>query len=367
MVLARDCNPEPISSSLVIGNYCHDVLHRDGRIIGETLGGATAFISNVLDSLSPSPTRYISKVGADFSYSVSHPPLVSASSLTTLFHAYFPDSLSYAGYHGDRVLKRVQACDPICPSDLPDLKERFEFGLAVGVAGEIAIETLDHLLELCRVVFVDVQGLIRSFDPEDGTVELVPLKSTPYFKLLPKISFLKVSSEEAPFVDIEEVRKWSCVVVTEGKDGCRVYWRDGELHVAPFHAKQVDPTGAGDSFFGGFVVGLLWGLTVPDAALLGNLLGSVTVGHVGVPKFDQIMLENLKQVLQSMAAAQKGSDANDALFNFQKSSRHDEFQATLQEIVKPKTCIELSNGEIDASVKLGNGEIDEATVVTERL
>jgi 1D-myo-inositol 3-kinase len=171
------------------------------------------------------------------------------------------------------------------------LEERFEFGLAVGVAGEIPIETLQLMIERCRVVFVDVQGLIRSFDPVDGTVGLVPLRSTPFFNLLPRIGFLKMSSDEASFVDIEEARKWCCVVVTEGKKGCRIYWRDGELHVAPFPAYQVDPTGAGDSFFGGFVVGLLWGLTVPDAALMGNLLGSFTVGQVGVPTFDQIMLE----------------------------------------------------------------------------
>lgn len=289
MVLASDRVGE--CASLVVGNYCHDVLHRDGCVTGETLGGAAAFISNVLDSLSPSPTHYVSKVGTDFSYSVSHPPLVSASSLTTLFHAHFPDSLSDAGYHGDRVLKRVHACDPIEPSDLSNLRERFEFGLAVAVAGEIPIETLERMIELCRVVFVDVQGLIRSFDPADGTVGLVPLNATPFFNLLPRIGFLKVSSDEAPFVDIEEVRNWSCVVVTQGKDGCSVYWRDGESHVAPFPANQLDPTGAGDSFFGGFVVGLLWGLTVPDAAVLGNLLGSLTVGQVGVPKFDHIMLE----------------------------------------------------------------------------
>ncbi|KAJ4814631.1 Inositol 3-kinase [Rhynchospora pubera] len=312
-----DSAPDLISACLVVGNYCHDVLHRDGLVIGETLGGAASFISNVLDSLSPSPTRYVSKVGTDFAYSVSHPPLISASSPTTLFHAHFPDSISETGYHGDRVLKRVRVCDPIYPSDLLELKERFEIGLAAGVAGEIPIETLERMIELCRVVFVDVQGLIRSFDPEDGTVGL---------------------RKHANFVAHIE-------------DGCRVYWKDGELHVAPFPANQVDPTGAGDSFFGGLVVGLLWGLTVPDAALLGNLLGSVTVGQVGVPQFDPVMLENLKQVLDSMAAPRKGSDANDALFKFQKSSRHDEFQASLQEIVKLKTCFELSNGDVD---KCGN-------------
>uniref|UniRef100_A0A0D3B379 Carbohydrate kinase PfkB domain-containing protein n=1 Tax=Brassica oleracea var. oleracea TaxID=109376 RepID=A0A0D3B379_BRAOL len=61
---------------------------------------------------------------------------------------------------------------------------------------------------------------------------------------------------------------------------CRIYGKDDEtVMIPPFKAKQVDPTGAGDSFLGGLVVGLVEGLDVPDAALLGNLFGSITVEH----------------------------------------------------------------------------------------
>ena len=37
---------------LVVGNYCHDVLIRDGIVVGETLGSAAAFISAMLDGIS---------------------------------------------------------------------------------------------------------------------------------------------------------------------------------------------------------------------------------------------------------------------------------------------------------------------------
>jgi 1D-myo-inositol 3-kinase len=70
-----------------------------------------------------------------------------------------------------------------------------------------------------------------------------------------------------------------------------VYWKDGELGISPFLANQDDPTGAGDSFFGGFVAGLVQGLAVPDAALLGNLFGSLSVEQVGLPKFDTRLLQ----------------------------------------------------------------------------
>ncbi|OUZ99090.1 Carbohydrate kinase PfkB [Macleaya cordata] len=279
---------------LVVGNYCHDVLIHDDRVIGESLGGASSFISNVLDNLSIN-CDYVSKVGSDFAYSVSHPPISSSTSMTTLFHAHFSSNRDQDG-NQDRILRRIHACDPISPSDLPN--SQFDFGLAVGVAGEILPETLERMIGICSVVFVDIQALIRVFDPIDGTVKLVNLKESGFFHLLPRIGFLKASAEEAPYVDIEEARKWCYVVVTDGKDGCRVYSKDGKLQISPFPAVQIDPTGAGDSFLGGFVAGFIQGLAVPDAALLGNFFGSLTVGQIGVPKFDFRLMQKVKDELQ---------------------------------------------------------------------
>lgn len=285
-----------IRRGLVVGNYCHDVLIRDGIVIAETLGGAASFISAVHDGLSIR-CDYVSKVGSDFAYlaNLSHHPIVSPSSLTTLFHAQFDLERDGDG-HQDRVLKRVRACEAISPTDLPELQ--FDFGMAVGVGGEILPETLERMLDICNVVFVDIQALIRVFDSVNGTVKLVGLKESGFVHLLPRIGFLKASAEEALYVDVEEARKWCCVVVTNGKDGCTVYWDDGELQIAPFSAVQVDPTGAGDSFLGGFVAGLVQGLPVPDAALLGNFFGSLTVGQIGLPKLDSRLLQRVKDEVQ---------------------------------------------------------------------
>lgn len=274
-------------SVLIVGNYCHDVLIQNGIVLAETLGGAASFISNVLNGLSIS-CNLIAKVGHDFKYETNYPPIVVSSSKTTVFHAYF-DSISDPSGHQDRLLKRVCACDPIRPSDLPDAK--FDYGMAVGVGGEILPETLEKMLEICNVVFVDIQSIIRVFNGVDGTVNLVSLKDSGFYHLLPKIGYLKASSDEALFMDVEELRKLCCVVVTYGKEGCEVYWRDGKVKISPFLAHQIDPTGAGDSFLGGFVTGLFQGLAVPDAALLGNFFGSMTVAQIGLPKFDSRVLQ----------------------------------------------------------------------------
>lgn len=310
---------------LIAGNYCHDVLIKDDVVIAESLGGAVSFISAVLDGLSIS-SDYISKVGTDFVYSVNHRPITSASSKTTVFHAYFSTETE----RQDRILKRISACDPVTPSDLP--KSNFDFGLAVGVGGEILPETLERMIDICKIVFVDIQALIRVFDPVDGTVNLVHLDQTGFGPLLKRIGFLKASAEEATYVDVEEARKWCCVVVTNGKEGCALYTKDEELPLAPFSAFQVDPTGAGDSFLGGLVAGLVHGLNVPDAALLGNFFGSLTVGHIGLPKFDSRLLQRvkdevLKRRLQWSGSHEKQEDGPKKL----KPSDYEEFQAALNE------------------------------------
>ncbi|OAY71151.1 inositol 3-kinase isoform X2 [Ananas comosus] len=331
MVQVDDDDGDARGWCVVVGNYCHDVLFRDGAAVGETLGGAAAFVSNVLDALlSPSPARYVAKVGPDFAHSVPRSRLLSSPSPTTLFHAHF-----HSRHHDRRLLRRVRACDPIFPSDLPDA--RFSLGLAVGVAGEILPETLECIVGACDVTFVDVQGLIRSFDPADGAVGLVPLRATPFFRLLPRIALLKASSEEAPFVGVEEARRRCCVVVTEGENGCRIYTREGELRVPPFPAVQVDPTGAGDSFLGGLAAGLMWGLPVPDAALLGNFCGALTVGQIGIPKFDPALLQNVKQLLEGRKSQQVGSSVIASSLDFKKSDMHDELQLSLAEAAK-KAC-----------------------------
>ncbi|KAL5580748.1 hypothetical protein UlMin_013190 [Ulmus minor] len=323
MVSDKKCPPR---RGLVAGNYCHDVLIRDGVVVAETLGGAASFISSVLDAQSIS-YNLVSKVGLDFAYSTNLDPIVVSGSRTTLFHAHFDSGIDGDG-HRDRVLKRVGVCDPIWPSDLPE--SRFDFGMAVGVGGEILPATLEKMIEICDTVFVDIQALIRAFDDVDGSVKLVDLKESGVFHLLPRIGFLKASGEEVLFMDLEEVRKLCCVVVTNGKQGCKVYWKDGEVEVGPFPTNQIDPTGAGDSFLGGFVSGLVQGLPVPEAALLGNFFGSLAVGQIGVPKFDLRFLQRVKDEVQSRKVQCSCCERNDNNEpKFLKLAGYEQFYALL--------------------------------------
>ena len=85
------------------------------------------------------------------------------------------------------------------------------------------------------------------------------------------LDFLKASMEKSPLEKI---------VVTAGGEGC-IYVSDDESGICPaVPANVVDTTGAGDSFFAGCSVGLSSGMSLRDAAALGNRIASVVIGSI---------------------------------------------------------------------------------------
>ncbi len=72
------------------------------------------------------------------------------------------------------------------------------------------------------------------------------------------------------------------IVVTLGGAGCEI-WSNGERNaIAGVTASAVvDPTGCGDAFRGGLLVGLERGWPLERAAALGNRLGALKIAHRG--------------------------------------------------------------------------------------
>jgi fructokinase len=72
------------------------------------------------------------------------------------------------------------------------------------------------------------------------------------------------------------------VILSLGKDG--VILSDGSnkaLHIPVFSEKVIDVTGAGDSFWAGFLTGILKGLPVKESARLGNAVAAFKIQGVG--------------------------------------------------------------------------------------
>lgn len=73
------------------------------------------------------------------------------------------------------------------------------------------------------------------------------------------------------------------VILKQGSEGCTVFTvenKDG-IKVPSFKVKEIDPTGAGDSFGGAFIVGYLAGWQLIRAAKFANAVGALKIQHFG--------------------------------------------------------------------------------------
>ena len=77
-------------------------------------------------------------------------------------------------------------------------------------------------------------------------------------------------------------------ITTLGKNGARITSRDGLDVTVPVAQEKVikDPTGVGDAFRAGFLMGLGWGLELQRCAEVGSLLATYVIETVGTQEFE---------------------------------------------------------------------------------
>ena len=71
------------------------------------------------------------------------------------------------------------------------------------------------------------------------------------------------------------------VALKRGAEGCTIITKDQQLEAPAFTVEAVDPTGAGDCFDAGFVVGLLEGLPLEEVGRLANACGALGATQKG--------------------------------------------------------------------------------------
>lgn len=71
------------------------------------------------------------------------------------------------------------------------------------------------------------------------------------------------------------------VALKQGKRGCTILTKEEEIPVPAFKVEEVDPTGAGDAFDGGFVVGLIRGWEHEKIGRYANAVGALKVTKFG--------------------------------------------------------------------------------------
>jgi adenosine kinase len=76
------------------------------------------------------------------------------------------------------------------------------------------------------------------------------------------------------------------IIVTLGEQGSQVLTGDGDINIPVVKPRKVeDPTGAGDSYRGGLISGLIRGMDIEQCARMGSVCASFAVECYGTQDY----------------------------------------------------------------------------------
>jgi adenosine kinase len=82
------------------------------------------------------------------------------------------------------------------------------------------------------------------------------------------------------------LKKAQAIIVTLGESGSRIYTPESEITIPAASPKKVeDPTGAGDSYRGGLISGLVRGMNIEQSARIGSVCSSFAVESYGTQDY----------------------------------------------------------------------------------
>ena len=156
------------------------------------------------------------------------------------------------------------------------------------------------VLEQCTnapLVVTDTMNLWIDSTPE----ELKKIISKTNILLINESELHLLTKEQNVDKSIKEVLSMGPekVIVKFGSKGAKCFSENENIAVGVYPVKKVvDPTGAGDVFGGGFISGLVDGLSIKEAMLRGSALASFCIEDFGVKKLLNISVNEVDNRIQ---------------------------------------------------------------------
>ena len=273
---------------------------KDGmKLFEQNPGGAPANLLTVASHMGYK-TAFIGKVGTD------------------MHGAFLKKTLQKEGIDTTALIEDEHYFTTLAFVEIDENGERnFSFARKPGADTQLRKEELDkELLRNCKIFHFGSLSLTEaliSYDPnyraslwKDETTAVETMKS-----VIPLADVMKVSDEESLLLtgakSYEEAAEvllslgLKLVAITLGEDGVLVATKNGKEHVAGFHTNAIDTTGAGDSFWGGFLsrflslntaVEELTGENIRACAVQGNAVACLCVqkrgGIPAIPSAEEV-------------------------------------------------------------------------------
>lgn len=293
-------------SLLVIGSVAFDAIETPFGSTGKIIGGAASYIS-LATSLLHNKVGLVAVVGDDFDFSFIQTLNNRNVDTQGLQVKQGEKSFFWHGkYHMDMnsrdtittELNVLGDFDPIIPQDWKNP----EFVLLGNLSPQVQLATLERLESRPKLVVMDTMNFWMDIALED-------LKT-----VISKVDVLTINDEEARQLTGEYslvkaarvIRQMGpkYLIIKKGEHGALLFGEENQIFFCPaLPLEEVfDPTGAGDTFAGGFV-GYLASLGRTDfdamksAVVYGSAMASFCVEKFGTERVASLTLDELKERL----------------------------------------------------------------------
>ena len=294
-------------SLLVIGSVAFDAIDTPFGSTGKIVGGAASFIS-LATSLLHNQVGLVAVVGDDFDFDFIKLLNDRGVDTTGLQVKEGEKSFFWHGkYHMDMnsrdtlvtELNVLGDFDPIVPQNWKNP----EFVMLGNLSPQVQLTTLDRLESKPKLVVMDTMNFWMD-------IALDELKT-----VLKKVDVLTINDEEARQLSGEYslvkaarvIRAMGphTLIIKKGEHGALLFGNEGQIFFCPALPLEVvfDPTGAGDTFAGGFIgylasVGRTDFEAMKTAVIYGSAMASCCVEQFGTTKIASMTKADLAERLE---------------------------------------------------------------------
>lgn len=192
--------------------------------------------------------------------------------------------------NGNRTLDVIGVADKIHPQDLPSKCFNSKTILLAPILHEIDIDLINFLKKNTDAkIFLDPQGIVRKIGYA-GKVSLV-CDNKKAATITSLVDIIKPNEHEAriltgiedPFSSSQILIGWGAKIsiVTLAERGSVLRNKHSLYRIPAYKTSVIDPTGAGDTYFGAFITKFLEGKTLFECAVFASTAASIKIGYVG--------------------------------------------------------------------------------------
>lgn len=238
------------------------------------LGGKTAMVGNIADDQRAELEKHLEQCGIEFH--------LGGSAESGGFKLDYDD-------RGNRDLTILGVANPI--SEVPERFYDYDAILVGPILQETPAEMIFRLRERYDgIMFLDPQGLLRRHN--QGVIE--HFRPAGIEKIIGIFDYVKPNELETevltgidPRKDVKaaakKIKSWGpdIVIITLAEAGSVIYDGHEFIEIPPYPTHAADPTGAGDTYAGGFLFSRLSGAELVFAGRFASCTASVMIEHTG--------------------------------------------------------------------------------------